>query len=68
MSDIDLAELPPELRIILPHDGTLSTALEAYRLGPVAVDVRSQENIRLLTERLPDTFLEKLTAFPKRYW
>jgi chorismate-pyruvate lyase len=47
LHDVDLAGLPPELRVILFHDGTLTTALEAYRLGPVAVDVRDQENVLL---------------------
>jgi chorismate-pyruvate lyase len=101
LSDLDLATLPAALRIVLLHDGTLTTALEAYRLAPVAVDVRSQETIRLdaenaralhaeidaeaivrrvdirdtststilvraqsllLTERLPETFLQTLAA------
>lgn len=50
LSDLDLATLPPALRIVLLHDGTLTTALEAYRFAPVAVEVRSQENIRLDAE------------------
>lgn len=45
--DIVLAELPPELRVFLCHDGTLTTALEAHQLGPVGVDVRAQAQVRL---------------------
>lgn len=45
--DVGMAELRPELRILLVHDGTLTTALEACQLGPVGVDVRSQDDIQL---------------------
>jgi chorismate-pyruvate lyase len=50
LSDLDLATLPPALRILLLSDGTLTTALEAYRLAPVVAEVRSQETIRLDAE------------------
>lgn len=47
LHDVDLAELTPELRMIVLHDGTLTRALEACRLRPVAVDVRAEECVPL---------------------
>jgi chorismate-pyruvate lyase len=47
LTDVDLAELSPELRVILLHDGTLTTALEVCRLSMVTVDVRRQEHSEL---------------------
>jgi chorismate-pyruvate lyase len=47
LTDVGLAGLSPELRVILLHDGTLTTALEACRLSLVTVDVRRQAHIGL---------------------
>jgi chorismate-pyruvate lyase len=47
LTDVRLADLPPELRIMLCHDGTLTTALRAHRLGPVAVEVLAQGRVQL---------------------
>lgn len=47
LADVDLTKLSPELRVLLMHDGTLTTALEACRLSPVTVDVLAQAHIRL---------------------
>src|SRR5688572_17919857 len=49
LAEVALAELGPELRMLVCHDGTLTTALEARLLAPVAVEVRSQRRVRLGT-------------------
>ncbi|MEV0679025.1 hypothetical protein AB0I60_21155 [Actinosynnema sp. NPDC050436] len=45
--ELDLRDLPGRLRALLLLDGTLTTALEAYRLAPVVVDVLSHGRIDL---------------------
>ncbi|MEU4806479.1 hypothetical protein [Actinosynnema sp. NPDC023587] len=45
--ELDVRDLPGRLRALLLLDGTLTTALEAYRLAPVVVEVLSHEEIGL---------------------
>jgi chorismate-pyruvate lyase len=47
LTDVDFATLPAELRLLLIHDGTLTTALEAYQLAPIIADVEGQEQVLL---------------------
>jgi chorismate-pyruvate lyase len=47
LTDVDFGALPVELRLLLIHDGTLTTALEAYQLAPIIADVEQQEEILL---------------------
>ena len=47
LADVSFAELPVELRLLLIHDGTLTTALEAYQLAPIVADVEGQEEMLL---------------------
>ncbi|CCH30888.1 hypothetical protein BN6_35930 [Saccharothrix espanaensis DSM 44229] len=45
--EIDVRDLPGRLRALLLLDGTLTTALEAYRLAPVVVEVLSLDLVAL---------------------
>jgi chorismate-pyruvate lyase len=47
LSSVDLSELSAEMRLLLLHDGTLTTALEAQILAPVTVEVEAQQEIDL---------------------
>lgn len=47
LTDIDLASVSPDMRMLICHDGTLTSALEARSLTPVVVEVQSQEPVRL---------------------
>jgi chorismate-pyruvate lyase len=47
LQDVAFAQLPVELRLLLIHDGTLTTALEAYQLAPIIADVEGQEEMVL---------------------
>ncbi|HST81222.1 MAG TPA: chorismate pyruvate-lyase family protein [Kineosporiaceae bacterium] len=50
LTDVDFASLPVELRLLLIHDGTLTTALEAYQLAPITADVIGQDDVLLEPE------------------
>lgn len=47
LTDVDFGSLPVELRLLLIHDGTLTTALEAYQLAPITADVEGQDDVLL---------------------
>jgi chorismate-pyruvate lyase len=47
LTDVDFGALPVELRLLLIHDGTLTTALEAYQLAPIIADVNGQQDVLL---------------------
>ena len=42
LTDVDFSALPVALRLLLIHDGTLTTALEAHQLAPIVADVGEQ--------------------------
>ena len=50
LTDVDFGALPVELRLLLIHDGTLTTALEAYQLAPIIADVNGQQDVLLEPE------------------
>jgi chorismate-pyruvate lyase len=73
LADADFAGLPVELRLLLIHDGTLTTALEAYQLAPIVADVEGQEEMlldadyaRWLRARPGDHALSRRTALRQR--
>jgi chorismate-pyruvate lyase len=47
IADLDLTALPPAVRALFVHDGTLTTGLEALRGTPVVADLRIAQDIKM---------------------
>lgn len=61
LSDAQLSEVSPVLRLLLASDGSMTTALEALRLGRVAVDV-----VRQGEEPMDDATARRLGVAPRQ--